>query len=361
LTSDFLFFELLLAFSVLHLLDCPAKVLKYHQLKNTEVVSLMLTRLLIENYKSIEKAELEFSKVNLLIGPNGSGKSSVLEAFGMLTGKWYPFTRGEFEKVVYMHETKRKIRFLGLFSDTPFISVEFKAPEFTRSAQGNLDATQKILHVLTSLRKITRTLRNVLANPELVNTENAHQLFYYACYRSEFQENVDMIREFYSKYGLHNVRWVPTERAGEYEIIATTPEGVDVNLADAGAGLSALFPIVVALAFYPKGSTIFIEHPEMHLHPKLQYELADFLVMVSEKRDYQLIIETHSEHLLYGFLNAVANKRLEPNDLTIYSSRKEHGKSVFEKLKVHEDGSIEGNLQDFLEADIDAFLDWLKA
>lgn len=368
-------------------MDYPAKVLKYHQLKNTEVVSLMLTRLLIENYKSIEKAELEFSKINLLIGPNGSGKSSVLESVELLlpnVGKVWESTISKskvsvsfgfdnFSEIVYAHKTTRQIVIRGIFKDSVLSSIHVEIKDalhgkrIIEAASASLknknveDITIELLHILKAKRRIARRLIGVLPLPESVNTENAHQLFYYACYRSEFQENIGMIREFYSKYGLHNVRWVPTERAGEYEIIATTSEGVDVNLADAGAGLSALFPIVVALAFYPEGSTIFIEHPEMHLHPKLQYELADFLLMVSEKRDYQLIIETHSEHLLYGFLNAVANKRLEPNDLTIYSSRKEHGKSVFEKLKVHEDGSIEGNLQDFLEADIDAFLDWLKA
>ncbi len=321
----------------------------------------MLTKLIIENYKSIEKAELEFSKINLLIGPNGSGKSSVLEAFGMLTGKWYPFTREDFEKVVYIHEAKRKIRFLGIFSTAPLISLEFRAPEFTRSARGNLGASRNLLHVLTSARKVDRVLHNVLTHPENVSSSNAHQLFYYACYRTEFKENIQTIREFYARYGLNDVRWVPTERQNEYEIIATTPEGVDVNLADAGAGLAALFPIVVALSFYPEGSTVFIEHPEMHLHPKLQYELAEFFLMVAEKRSYQLIIETHSEHLLYGLLNAVSQKRLKPEELTIYSTRKEGGKSVFEKMTVHEDGSLEGNLSDFLEADVDAFLDWLKA
>lgn len=321
----------------------------------------MLTKLTIENYKSIERAELEFSKINLLIGPNGSGKSSVLEAFGMLTGKWHPFRKDDFDKVVYMHETKRKIRFLGFFSNTQFRSVEFKAPEFVLSTQGNIDAPRRLLHVLTAARKLNRTLYNVLTRPDKVISSNAHQLFYYACYRTEFKENIQMIREFYSRYGLNDVRWVPTENQNEYEIIATTPGGVDINLADAGAGLAALFPIVVALSFYPEGSTVFIEHPEMHLHPKLQYELAGFFLMVSEKRDYQLIIETHSEHLLYGLLNAVSQKRLKPEELTIYSTRKEGGRSVFEKMMVHEDGSLEGNLSDFLEADIDAFLDWLKA
>ena len=322
----------------------------------------MLTKLIIENYKSIERAELEFSKMNLLIGPNGSGKSSILEAFGLLSWKLVPFTEEEFDQVVHNHKTRRKIMVDGIFENMPFSRITYKAPPFlmNRSIIGE-DHSAEFLHVLTSMRKLQRTLSGVKSSPSRITSKDAHQLFYYACYRKEFEENVRIIREFYSRYGLHDVRWVPTERQNEYEIIATTPEGVDINLSDAGAGLAALFPIVVALAFYPEGSTVFIEHPEMHLHPKLQYELAEFFLMVSEKRNYQLIIETHSEHLLYGLLNAVAQKRLKPGELTVYSARKENGKSLFEKMTVHEDGSLEGNLSDFLEADVDAFLDWLKA
>ncbi len=322
----------------------------------------MLTKLIIENYKSIEKAELEFSKMNLLIGPNGSGKSSVLEAFGLLSSKLIPFTIGEFSDVVHNHETSRKILVDGMFENMPFSRITYKAPPFlmNRRIIGE-DHSEEFLHVLTSPRKLQRTLSGVKSSPSKITSKDAHQLFYYACYRREFEENIRIIREFYSRYGLNDIRWVPTEIENKYEIIATTPEGIDVNLADAGAGLAALFPIVVALAFYPKESTVFIEHPEMHLHPKLQYELAEFFLMVSERRNYQLIIETHSEHLLYGLLNAVAQKRLKPREFTVYSARKENGKSLFEKMTVHEDGSLEGNLSDFLEADVDAFLDWLKA
>lgn len=325
----------------------------------------MLAKLLIENYKSIEKAEFEFSKINLLIGPNGSGKSSVLEAFSILTlNKPLPQTRSEISRITYNHDPKREIRIEGFFSGIPisyahvFINLE-TGP--SQNAEGDYYEASRFCHVLDTHRGIDVALKGVISNPENISSWNAHQLFYYACYRSEFKENIDVIREFYSRYGLHNIRWVPTERPGEYEIVASTPEGVDVNLADAGAGLSALFPIVVALAFYPEGSTVFIEHPEMHLHPKLQYELAEFFLMASQRRSYQLVIETHSEHLLYGLLNAVSQKRLKPHELTVYSSRKEHGKSIFEKMTVNEDGSLEGNLQDFLEADLDAFLDWLKA
>jgi len=347
----------------------------------------MLTKLIIENYKSIERAELEFSKMNLLIGPNGSGKSSVLESADIMAFKrnyippisWSSSGKliverfrgiGFFRNIVYSHDTSRKILISGEFKNSTISTVKVNLSQekgdrsvIVRTSLGSsIDVEiSRIFHILNADRRITRRLHGVTGNTYNINTTNAYQLFYYACYRTEFKDSIRMIREFYSKYGLQNLRWVPTERQGEYEIIATTPEGVDINLADAGAGLAALFPIVVALSFYPEGSTIFIEHPEMHLHPKLQYELADFFLMVSEKRNYQLIIETHSEHLLYGLLNAVSQKRLKPEALVIYSTRKENGRSVFEKMTVHEDGSLEGNLSNFLEADIDAFLDWLKA
>ena len=340
----------------------------------------MLTKLIVENYKSIERAELYFSKINLLIGPNGSGKSSVLEGVELLisnlrqgiliatiggdaslTGSSPPLKN--FYRVVRNHDANRSIVVKGKF-DQCEVRLKATVDGTKLEVVTNNKFTPKEdfdVYFLKANRRLLELLKGVLSNPREITTTNAHQLFYYACYRTEFKENIQMIREFYSRYGLHDVRWVPTERPNEYEIIATTPEGVDVNLADAGAGLAALFPIVVALSFYPGGSTVFIEHPEMHLHPKLQYELAEFLLMVLEKRNYQLIIETHSEHLLYGLLNAVAQKRLEPEELTVYSTRKERGKSVFGKMIVHEDGSLEGNLSDFLEADIDAFLDWLKA
>lgn len=91
----------------------------------------MLTTLTVENYKSIERVRLEFSRINLLIGPNGSGKSSILEAFGLLAGKLVPFSDREFEKVVHMHDSTRKIVTTGEFREFPFAKITYKVPLFT--------------------------------------------------------------------------------------------------------------------------------------------------------------------------------------------------------------------------------------
>jgi len=348
----------------------------------------MISKLHIWNYKSIEECELDFSKINVLIGPNGSGKTSILECFQYLKVAPANITKASigptpssislegitrisipFKHFVFQRDVERNIKIKFTFTDSPLIEAELT---FNRNG-GTIRLTGKdvtgdelilipreTIFILRTDRKIKRALIGVLSEIQEIETHNAHQIFYYACYRSEFKENIKIIKDFYSRYGLHDIRWVPLSN-NTYEIIATTGKGIDVNLADAGSGFIALFPIIVPLAFYPENSIVFIEHPEMHLHPKLQYEIANFLLDVSIKKKYQLFLETHSEHILFGLLNAIAKGVIKPSDLTIYSVKKVEGISSFEKLKVYEDGSVEGGLQDFLEPDVDEFLDWLKA
>jgi len=79
----------------------------------------------------------------------------------------------------------------------------------------------------------------------------------------------------------------------------TTPEsGAPTSAADAGIGLSQVFPILARAYFAPEGSMLIVEQPEAHLHPAAQAELADFFLAVARKRHLQLVIESHSEYLL---------------------------------------------------------------
>ena len=86
-----------------------------------------------------------------------------------------------------------------------------------------------------------------------------------------------------------------------------TGQGITVSPADVGIGISQLLPILVAGISMPKG-ILCVEQPELHLHPRLQANLADFLIGTSvpqvEKRNdgskspgCQWIVETHSEAL----------------------------------------------------------------
>ena len=347
----------------------------------------MISELEISNYKSVENCNLRLSKINVFIGPNGSGKTSVLECFEHLRiasshmgyatlvpgsikpghAEYLVSIYFNFSDFVFRRDTSRTIRISAKFlgSKLKKAELQFNSSGGTLVIDGveeetNLaDLLQKSVFVLRASRIVGRQLGGIIKESQRVDVSNAHQIFYYACYRSEFRENIKIIKEFYSRYGLHDIRWVPLSD-NSYEVIATTDEGIDVNIVDAGSGFMVLFPVIVPLAFYPENSSVFVEHPEMHLHPKLQYEIAKFLLDVSEKRNYQVLLETHSEHVLFGLLNAVANDIIKPDDLAVFSVKKLGGVSKFEKLKVHGDGSIEGDIQDFIEPDLNEILDWLK-
>ncbi len=72
---------------------------------------------------------------------------------------------------------------------------------------------------------------------------------------------------------------------------------VAVTPRDMGLGISQVLPILVSCLSSEK-TNIFIEQPELHLHPAVQGELADEFIRSYKERDNEFMIETHSEHLL---------------------------------------------------------------
>ena len=83
--------------------------------------------------------------------------------------------------------------------------------------------------------------------------------------------------------------------------------------------------ILAPIALTPKTETILLSEPEAHLHPKAQSDLAEIFIKVWQKEQKQFLIETHSEHILTAFLNAVAKGKLSKNDFSIYYFENQNG------------------------------------
>ncbi len=83
-----------------------------------------------------------------------------------------------------------------------------------------------------------------------------------------------------------------------------------------GFGISYILPILATGLIAKKGSFFIIENPEAHLHPSAQSRIGRFLAMVASN-GVNVIIETHSDHLVNGIQLAVAEKKIDYNDVTI--------------------------------------------
>lgn len=85
----------------------------------------------------------------------------------------------------------------------------------------------------------------------------------------------------------------------------------------AGFGLTQVLPIVVAALSASEGDILLIENPEVHLHPAGQVLMGQFLADVARSK-VQVIVETHSDHVLNGIRRSVKADRLTPEKVAIH-------------------------------------------
>jgi predicted ATPase len=91
-----------------------------------------------------------------------------------------------------------------------------------------------------------------------------------------------------------------------YELRIKHPiTGEQQNIADVGRGNSQVLPVLVGGYNLPKGSIYLVEEPEIHLHPRAQAELGDFLYDLYQNH-VQVLVETHSEPLILRLQQHIA-------------------------------------------------------
>lgn len=161
----------------------------------------------------------------------------------------------------------------------------------------------------------------------------------------------ERISKWFQKLELaHSFRLIPIGDLDDnnYEIrIQKTPNSAEVTLADLGHGVSDLFPLLVHCCYVPEGSTLILEQPGVHLHPMAQADLADLFLEVITERNLQILVESHSEHLLTRLQRRIAEKQIDQDDIALYFCRNTDGESTKERLEVTKSGDIKNWPENF--------------
>lgn len=143
--------------------------------------------------------------------------------------------------------------------------------------------------------------------------------------------------EIISKFHVEEI----AEGSNIYKVnVQKTPSSSLALLPDVGFGVSQVLPVLILLFYVPEGSTVLLEQPEIHLHPLVQSELADVLIDAVKVRNIQIIVESHSEHMLMRLQRRIAEGILDIDQTALYFCDLVNGSSRLTPLQVDLYGNI---------------------
>ena len=126
-----------------------------------------------------------------------------------------------------------------------------------------------------------------------------------------------------------------------HELKILDANGAAHDLTQLGVGVSQVLPILVAGLLAKRGETLLLEQPELHLNPRVQTRLTDFLIWLSDQ-GVQCIVETHSEHMI----NRLRRRRAEEETHSrregpaLYFVETDEGSSRYTRIEISEFGGV---------------------
>ncbi|MGA2113964.1 MAG: DUF3696 domain-containing protein [Bryobacteraceae bacterium] len=331
----------------------------------------MIQSIQLTNFKCFEQQDVVLKPLTLLAGLNSSGKSTIIQALLLLRQSYLENLLPD--KGLTLNG---KLCQLGTAKDALFEEADVEEIGF--DLKDNLPASLK-------LRFAYREESNVLA---LSASEATGDIWQTSLFRDEFQylraerigprtsfgmsdyevrhhrqigSSGEFAAHFLSLFGSETVElqelrhpsatgntlqsqveaWMTEISPGvrlsirRYSEIDLMTFGVTYSLGhqvasseyrptNVGFGITYALPIVVSVLSARPGSVVIVENPEAHLHPRGQVKMGELLCQASAA-GIQILIETHSDHVLNGIRLAVQGHKAAPSNVALYHSRWEPG------------------------------------
>ena len=365
-----------------------------------------MKKMIIKNFKCFEEQEFEFKKLTILAGANGSGKSTLIQAILLLRqtaeledyeGDYlkkiflngYYFKAGTSTDILYANAKEDKISF-NLISNNEKYSVLFECKinkdeprvletnhkefvededddddedyEFLPSCSyGNFDFISadrfgpKSTYEVSSERKV-KVGKYGEFTPYVLNEFKKELIKDNKVYLdSTSKKSHSLLTEVnnWLSYILDGVT-IDTEvldfvNLALLKITNYPASELDFkNPINMPYGASYILPIIVSclskkIALYEENynSLIIIENPEAHLHPSAQSKLGQFLAKIANS-GVQIIIETHSDHIINGIRIAIKKGLIEHTDVIFNSFSKGNklGENIIEEILINSEGKL---------------------
>jgi predicted ATPase len=141
------------------------------------------------------------------------------------------------------------------------------------------------------------------------------------------------------------------ELSENFSIFLENENGIETTIKHVGFGISQILPIITQGLLMNTGETLILEQPEIHLHPKIQSSLFDFLYsLIFQGKN--VIVETHSDHLITRLRRRIAeDENSNLNKLiNLLFIEQVKGELVFNPIKLDDFGVYNIFPEDFIES-----------
>ena len=361
----------------------------------------MIRKLIIKNFKSHKNTDLYFSNLTVLCGSNGVGKSSAIHPLLLLRDAY--LNKSDFDYI----DLKSKSVSIGTAKDALYqyadnneiifgIKTDKNNFKYVFSIENNVDLEKTLIYRAKDNSHISS--REILEQESLFNKNcqfiSAARLGPQSSYNKDdvvvYIHNQissvagcaehfvhflylnkkkivldDLLNHNNGAKDLYNqvTAWEREISQGiniivqdigqlgyelKYSFNTETQSGItdEFKAGNVGFGLTYVMPIIVAILSAPTDGLLLIENPEAHLHPNGQAKLIE-LICLAAQAGVQIVIETHSDHIINGILVQCKNfekseKGISKENVSIYHFDRNIAEQCSEakKINIEENGCI---------------------
>ncbi len=352
----------------------------------------MISKVRLENFKCFEKFSMDLKNVTVLTGINGMGKSTVMQALLLLHQSWlsdpdigrlyikgkyadlgtgidilYEKAEDDFVKIGFEKdgEISYDYRFAYMMSADYMPLVDYDITSQTRALTTEDDLFGKHVLYLSAYRIRPQNLYRITDKAALEKREfgidGEYALQYLNLHGEDTVFNKAIIGKNLNDASLaeQTKLWLNRIAPGvapqvfvnsqtrtselRYEFTEGIEKTNSYRSVNVGFGITYVLPLIIAILTAEEGDVLFLENPEAHIHPSGQRMLGE-LIARAGAGGVQILVETHSDHIINGIRLAVKQKQMKQEDVQIVFFYKDEEDGYHHKYmtpKILSDGRLD--------------------
>ena len=350
----------------------------------------MIQSIHIQNFKSIENQIVDFKPLTILTGTNSAGKSSVIQAILFYINRAnhnvvlnnYLHSLGTQRDLFFVNASKKQCTILPIINGKEMLPMNMvfdldttqnDKVSSTQNAKWTPKFEQDIFYL--SANRIGQENICQIQDNIKIGISGEYIFGFYEFYKNIRLENEKLIRKEANAESLNaqvnfwlnkilDLNLMPlTQKIDNIRVKVSYHnfdlDGAEMSPFNLGAGVSYLTKILILGLSLKEGDILIVENPEVHLHPKAISNFAEFFMFLANG-GIQVILETHSEHIINKMRYFVFKGQLSSKEVQIYY--RERFDKPFDSIRINDKGkyiNIDNKIIEFPAGFFDSDLDEL--